>query len=433
MEKEKVKKSNVETTTLERVPPEEEKSWVDVALIQAGVFISVASIVVGGTLVACMSLSHAIISGFLGYALASLLAVVTGIIGKDIHVPTCVVTKSSFGESGSRVIVSSIFAIASIGWFAIQNAICGGAFAGFAETMGFHISTEVSSIIWGIIMLITAVIGIDSLKWLNRIAVPALVIIMAVGLIRAISEVGTGNLSAPVEQTMSIAQGTIMVVSYMGVTMTCAPDFTRYQKTRGGVWASTFVGILPAAEGLLIMGAVLAKLVGETDLTVVMCSIGMPILGSAVLILATWTTNTTNAWTAGINMVMLFKMEDNKRALVTAVAGIAGTILAVMGLLDHFNDFINFLGYLFVPVAGAMTGDYWVIRRGKAENWGFGRGFNLAGILSFIVGAALAVKVPSDIAILYAYFASIVVYVVIYKVLPKKPEEDLDGEQVVIK
>lgn len=47
------------------------------------------------------------------------------------------------------------------------------------------------------------------------------------------------------------------------------------------------MGILPAGVALLIMGAVLTKIVGENDLSLVMCSIGLPILGTIVLILAT--------------------------------------------------------------------------------------------------------------------------------------------------
>lgn len=134
--KQKEKKTVVETTTLEQVPQEEQKGWVDVALIQAGVFICVPSLLLGGLLAASMPLGTAILAGLIGYIISIIVAVGTGIIGVDLHVPTCVVTKSSFGATGSRIIVSSIFAIASIGWFAVQNNVCGEAFSSFMKTMG---------------------------------------------------------------------------------------------------------------------------------------------------------------------------------------------------------------------------------------------------------------------------------------------------------
>lgn len=427
---EKKKRASVETTTLERVSPEERKSWVDVALIQAGVFICVPSLLVGGLLASSMSMANAIIAGVLGYAISVLIAILTGIIGVDLHVPTCVVTKSSFGETGSRIIVSLVFAIASIGWFAVQNNVCGSAFSSFMATMGISVPANLSAAIWGIIMLITAVIGIDSLKWLNQISVPALVIIMAVGCYMAVKTYGTDQLGAATEETMGIIDGIALTASFMGVTMSCAPDFTRYQKSRGGVWASSIVGIMPAGIALLLMGAVLTKIVGENDLSLIMCMIGLPILGTIVLILATWTTNTTNAYTAGINMVMLFKLKDEKRAFVTGVAGVIGTVLAVLGLLNNISTFFDWLGYLFLPVGGVMVGDYWILRKAEAENWGYCKGFNWAGVISWICGALVSVYTPVSWAIFLGFAVSAAGYVVLYRILPKKEETDLDGRNL---
>jgi cytosine permease len=423
--KEKVIK--VENTTLERVPENELKGWTDVALIQAGVYICVPSLLIGGLLAGGMSLANAIISGILGYIISVIITVLTGIIGEDLHVPTCVVTKSSFGESGARIIISTIFAVACIGWFAVQNNVCGSAFSSFLGTMGIEFSSALSAGIWGIIMLFTAVIGIDSLKWLNSISVPALVIIMAVGCYMAIKTFGISQLSSGVEVTMSFIDGVVLTASFLGVGMACAPDFTRYQKSRGGVWSSSFIGIIPAGVALLIVGAVLTKIVGENDLSLIMVMIGLPVWGTIVLILATWTTNTTNAYTAGINMVMLFKLEDNKRAMVTGVSGIIGTVLAVLGLMNNISSFFDWLGYLFLPVGGVMVADYWIIRKGIPSRWGFCKGFNWAGVISWIFGAVISIWAPISWAIFAGFLLSAILYVILYKLLPKKVEYNLDG------
>ena len=417
----------VETTTLEQVPENERKGWVDVALIQAGVYICVPSLLVGGLLASGMTLLNAIISGILGYVISVIITALTGIIGQDLHVPTCVVTKSSFGESGARIILSTIFAVSCIGWFAVQNTVCGNAFSNFLGTMGIDFSSKLATAIWGIIMLITAVIGIDSLKWLNKISVPALVIIMGIGCYMAIKNYGTSGLTSETENSMSIMDGIVLTASFLGVGMACAPDFTRYQRTRGGVWASSFVGITPPGVALLIIGAVLTKIVGENDLSVIMCMIGLPILGTIVLILATWTTNTTNAYTAGINMVMLFHTPDDKRSIVTGIAGIIGTVLAVLGLLDNISSFFDWLGFLFLPAGGVMVADYWIIRKGNKDNWGFCRGFNFAGVLSWIIGAIVAIWSGLSFAIFAGFLASGIAYIILYTVLPKKQEFDLNG------
>lgn len=248
----------------------------------------------------------------------------------------------------------------------------------------------------------------------------------------AIQNFGTEALGNEVEETMSIIDGIALTASFMGVTMACAPDFTRYQKTRGGVWASSFVGIMPAAVALMIMGAVLTKIIGENDLSLVMCMIGMPLLGTVVLILATWTTNTTNAYTAGINLVMLFKTEDDKRALITGISGVIGTVLAIAGLLNDISSFFDWLGYLFLPVGGVMVGDYWLLRKAKAENWGYTKGFNWAGIIAWALGCVIAIKLPVSYAIFVGFFVSVILYVALYKLLPKQAEYDLDDQLVEI-
>ena len=63
----KTNKSNVEVTTLSPVPPEEKKSWLSVAFMQAGIMICVPSLLLGGILAQAMPLSNAIIAGIIGY------------------------------------------------------------------------------------------------------------------------------------------------------------------------------------------------------------------------------------------------------------------------------------------------------------------------------------------------------------------------------
>lgn len=95
---EKAKKKTMETTTLTQVPMEERKSWISVAFMQAGIMICVPSLLLGGILAECMSLSTAIISGVVGYIIVIVLFSLMGIMGSDLGVPTCVTTLGGFGK-----------------------------------------------------------------------------------------------------------------------------------------------------------------------------------------------------------------------------------------------------------------------------------------------------------------------------------------------
>ena len=125
----KKKGGGVETTTLAPLPMESRKSWLDVALIQAGIMICVPSLLLGGMLAQAMSLRNAIISGTIGYLIVILLFSLMGMIGSDIGRPTCVTAIGGFGRKGTRYIISTLIFISMIGWFAVQTSVCGDAFS----------------------------------------------------------------------------------------------------------------------------------------------------------------------------------------------------------------------------------------------------------------------------------------------------------------
>lgn len=422
---EKTKESKIEKTTLNVVPQDKRKSWLDVSLIQAGVYICVPSLLLGGMLIQCMSLGNTIITLALGYLVSIVITALIGIIGEDLGVPTCVIGMGSFGKLGSRIIISSVFAIALMGWFAAQNAVCGSAFASLLGQIGFDIPVIVCTAFWGLVMLATAVYGIDGLKVLNYIAIPALAIIFIIGAIIAINRYGTGALSAPIEPTMNIFEGVVLCGSFLSVGMTCASDFTRYQKSRGGVWTSSTLGIWVPGFILGILGAVLTKLTGQNDLSLILADVGLPILGAVILILATWTTNTTNIYSAGINFVMLFKLKDDKRAIATVVSGVIGTIIAMTGFATFFEAFVNTLGILFFPVGGVFLADYLVIRKNNPENFRYSNTVNWAGVIAWCIGCVFTWFTPAW-GLFVGFFLSLILYLVLYKILPIKEENAID-------
>ena len=128
--------------------------------------------------------------------------------GSDLGLASCTLSESSFGKKGARYLVSVVFAINLVGWFGITNEICGDAFTNFmAETFGINIPLIVSNILWGLIMLITAVYGMRAMEKLNAVSIPFLLIVMAVGTYLAIKEYGIDAASEDVERSMSFMSG----------------------------------------------------------------------------------------------------------------------------------------------------------------------------------------------------------------------------------
>ena len=78
--------------------------------------------------------------------------------------------------------------------------------------------------------------------------------------------------------------------------------------------------------------------------------LGLPIVAMLVLILATWTTNTGNAYMSGLAACKMFSIKDSKRPLVTMICGILGVLMAIAGLADFLNTYISILGAPVTPI-----------------------------------------------------------------------------------
>ncbi|MEF9921523.1 MAG: cytosine permease [Anaerovoracaceae bacterium] len=426
MDEKKKKGSSIETTTLERVPMEDRKSWLDVALIQAGIMICVPSLMLGGILAEGMPLGAAITSGVVGYIIVIVLFCLMGVMGSDLGVPTCVTAVGGFGKKGARYLISTLIFISMIGWFAVQTSVCGDAFSNlFDRFFGISVPPVLSMVIWGFIMLITAVYGINALDKLNKVAVPALFVVTIVGCLLALKKYGTSQLFVfDKEPTMTFIGGIVLTVSFMAAGCLAASDITRYQKTRKDTILSSVFGVMPAGVLMIVLGAIMTKVAQQYDITLVFCEVGIPILGMIVLIAATWTTNTTNAYSGGINAVLMFNLSENKRAIATMVSGVLGTICAIVGLAGHFESFLYILGDALLPTMGVILADYWIIGKGKPENYKIYDGFNWIGIISWLVGYGIIKLIPYGVPFAQGIIGAGLLYIILAKVL-KRPQDKI--------
>lgn len=407
-----------EINALTPIPKTERKSWISMAFVQAGICVCVPSFLEGALLAEAMPIWEAIISGSLGYVIVVVVMAILGIMGCDLGMASCTLTRSTFGDKGGRYIVSLLFAINLIGWFGIQNGVCGEAFSNFmSQYVGIPISVTVSSIIWGLIMLLTAVFGMSALEKLNYVSIPLLVVIMALGTYLAIKQYGLAAANGEVTRTMSFLGGVGLSFNFYAVGTITAADITRFQRTRKDTVKSVLWGVFPMGIVTLVMGALLTKIANNYDISMVLIAVGIPILGVLSLVLSTWTTNSTNAYSSGLDLVMAFRIPDNRRREVTVVAGLIGTVLGAVGILNHVEGFLSFLSFLVCPIGGIMMADYWFVGKGKPENWHPVEGFNQIGVISWALAAGLAYLCRIEyLGILFG----MVIYLILERFVPSK-------------
>jgi len=409
----------LETTTYQPVPLEEKRSWGSIAFVWMGSTICVPALMVGGMIGMGMPFSQAIWAMVAGFALVCVYMILIGTQGSDLGMPTTAIFSRAFGERGSKVASGLVIAICGIGWFGVQTTICGASFCQILnDFVGIEFPLWLSSIIWGVAMLLTAVYGIKIIDVLNKISVPALIIMLVWGLIHALNG-GAGEVVSnyvPAEPMTFIA-GTTLAVSGFAVGAVLSSDYTRYCKSRRDTALSSVLGVLPTSVLVLAIGGVLAVSSGNYDLTLMFSSMGLPIVGLLCLILATWTTNCGNAYSGGIAIVGVFNMKDSRRPLVTLIAGGIGTLLAILGIMDFFTPFLNFISVLVPPMAGVVIADYWILGKGNKESWKPFQGVNWLGLISWACGTAFGMLFTFFIPTINAVIVAMLVYIILIKVV----------------
>ncbi len=409
------KATSAEVNALSPIPMEERMGWLSMAFIQAGICVCVPSFLLGALLAEAMSVPAAIASGTLGYVIVVIIMSILGQMGSDLGVATCTTAQSGMGVLGSRFIVSTVFAVNLIGWFGINNAVCGEAFANVLDSsLGLSVPTSVCSIIWGIIMLTTAVFGMGAIEKLDKISIPMLMIIMMLGTYLVVKQFGLEGMGAPIdpEYAMSFSAGVGLSFNFYAVGAIAPCDFTRFQKTRTDVWKSTIWGVFPMGVITLVLGIIMTKIANDFDISMVLISVGIPVLGVTSMILSTWTTNATNAYTGALSTVMIFNIPDNRRREVTLVVGLIGTLLGAFGILNYIEGVLSMLACIACPIGGVMLADYFIVGKGKAANWHAVKGFNWAGVIAWAVGAVVAYY-------LYIEYSGILIGMVVYLILEK--------------
>ncbi len=418
---------------LQGISKDQRQSWGSIAFIWIGSMICVSSLMTGGLLISGLSVMKAFWASVIGYGIVVLYMCFQGMEASDTGLSTVEMASSAFGKTGARILISFSLGIACLGWFGFQANICGSAFSSTMATFGVDIPTWVSSLIWGVIMLTTAVYGFNALKYLNYIAVPALIAVCFYGSYSSLSKQGLGIISTyqPAEP-MSFLSGLALTVGSFALGGVIAGDYSRYARSRKDVIKSSLFGVVPAGIAMISMGGIMSLTSGTYDISQVLTDLGVPVLGLIVLILATWTTNTVNAYSGGLAITSLFNLDDSKRSIATAIAGLLGTILAVCGIIDYFVNFLMILTAALPPIAGVMIADYWLVKKGKPENFKVKEEMDMVGIISWLIGSLLAILVKYGIQPINGIIVSMVVYLVITKVQTKGKTESLYNKEETI-
>ncbi|WP_372967222.1 cytosine permease [Microbacterium sp.] len=347
------------------VPRDQRKGWLSIAAIWIAIGIDLSGAFLGIELASGMSFWPAIGATMLGSLLLGLLAMACAYVGASTGLSTAMISRAVFGKIGGAVLALAI-SVSLVGWFAVQAGFFGmNAQIAFVEFTGIDAPVQVFSAIGGILMAITAFWGYRSINRLSSLAVPLLLALLVAGVVVAFVTNGPTGLQAPVEATFTFGAAVSLVMGIFILGVVLAPDMARWARTPKQAMIAGFVGFFFGNSIILVVAILLARVMNGTELMAIFFALGLGGVAVIVLILAQWTTNTSNIYSAGLAFASI--SERLNRRTVTIVLGAIGIIVGVIGAADYFVQFILVIGTVIAPYGGVYLAAFFAGR--KSARW----------------------------------------------------------------
>ena len=346
------------------VPENERNSYISLTIIWTGFIFAIISLMAGGTLALGMSFQEIIIASLIGNVFLCAIAIAVSVIASRTGLTFALLTRYSFGSSGSRV--ASLFVpIVNVGWYTIQSASYGHF---VASVFGFgDVGEAICMILSAALMGIFAFYGVKAIAILGYVAIPAIIFLTVATTIRSVGVMGSIEAlfqyrpSAPI----SLAAGiTVVIGAWILSTATCLSDIMRYAKSTKTAIAAALTGLLGGNILMLICGAIATIAMNEYDLTVILLGFGLVIPSLILMTTNIFTTNAANLYSTGLNLANSFKIGRTKMMIILIAISALATLLKPHEA-DFYYTFLNALGNVIPPLAGIILADYFIVNKGR--------------------------------------------------------------------
>lgn len=353
---------------LSRVPHTARKHWFGIAVQRFGQVSALTQFLLGATLGYAMTFGEAALAFLFGSLILEVVIIFVGFIGQREGLHTALLARwTGFGEVGAALVGLAI-GISLVGWFGIQSALSAQSLDGLMPGV---MPVWLWSLLFGLAVTAIVAFGFVGMQWLANITVPLFLFLVAWSIIGELSrhdigELLTGPAPGP---TMSVWAGTGVVAGGLIVGAIISADMTRFNRSNADVVKQTVVGVTLGEFVIGLSGVLLAHAAKSGDIIAIITS-SVGFIGLLIVITGTLKINDWNLYSSTLGLVNFFSTTFGKnlnRVTITIVLGIAGSVLAAVGILNKFTDFLIILSVAFPPIAGIMVAEYYIVRRWRPE------------------------------------------------------------------
>lgn len=362
-----------------------------IALIKVGILIALPAFIMGAELGFKLGFQRSLIAFVSGAAILFALAAGTSTVGARTRLSTSMLIQFVFGRLGAQA-VSVVLAVTLTGWFAVTAELFGQSLGRIpSDVIGFNPGAAVYIIMGAVLMVVTTIYGIRGLQRLADMAVPLLLIGLAIIAYLAYQKATPGALTSLPDNAIPIGVGISAVVGSMAAGVSIFPDVCRFAHTPSHARLAAFLTLGAGVPLVLGLTALPSVATGEGNLIAIMVSLGLGIPALLLLVFTAWTTNTGNLYSSSLMMGTVTRKLSQKTLVV--IVGVVGTVLAVGGITTYLIPVLLLVGFTVPPISSVYIADFFIVRRGviDASTWGELPAFRVPALVAWgsAVGVAL--------------------------------------------
>ncbi len=392
--------------------------WISMS-VNIPTYMLASGMIAGG-----MNWRQALFTVFLGNVLVLIPMLLNAHAGARYGIPFPVFARASFGVLGANV-PAILRALVACGWFGIQTWIGGEAINAMITALApgwahFHYGVALCFAFFWLLNVIVILRGIETIRFLQGVSAPFLLLIGLALLLWARSKAGGfGPMLASPSKFQSFGEffrffvpSLTGVVGFWATVSLNIPDFTRYARSQRdqmvgqalGLPATmtfySFIGIAVTSATVIIFGQAL------WDPVAVLSRLGNPwavVLAMIALLMATLNVNVAANVVSPANDFSNLSPRRISFRLGGLITCFVGILMQPWKLMANYGSYIfgwlvGYSGFLG-PIAGVLICDYFLIRKKillpedlyrRGGQYEYSRGFHWQAIVALAAGAGVA-------------------------------------------